>query len=392
MDTRDNLEARIEPPKQISYRDVPPLESGGEIARQGFRYQDHVAAGFMLEMLDDDDFLEVWCESLDDITNIRRGSQGEEFEFVQVKDVQYTSFWTISKLCERSSGKLGTSIPERSLSYDRGHESCHFRLVTSLPFASELSMLQYRIGAPGRLENSDEFKLLVQDVESKIAGFQSPNGNGLRFWLSKVLWEVRQSIDSVQDANMLRLMKFNHQHAFHLSPDQLSEVYIKVVQLASDAAWAKYKVDPNAKRVTKEVFVLRVLKFFERASNPIQGMKGGRLEQKMQAANLPEDYILAAQQQRIFYLRKLRQSSGYLEIDRRDEIEAHTSTVLLRLRNGLDTGQYKPGSEFFKACLQHLEQLDQKIARDDEKLDPYLEGLMYEQADRCVHRFTKAEV
>src|SRR4051812_28736710 len=50
-----------------TYRDLDPLEEGGPIARKGFAYQDHVAAGKCLDMLLTDGPSEVWCEAEDDI-------------------------------------------------------------------------------------------------------------------------------------------------------------------------------------------------------------------------------------------------------------------------------------------------------------------------------------
>lgn len=52
--------------------DLVPLEHGGPIARAGFLYQDHIAAKYCVEMLRDPALEEVWCETLDDITLLRR--------------------------------------------------------------------------------------------------------------------------------------------------------------------------------------------------------------------------------------------------------------------------------------------------------------------------------
>ena len=50
-----------------SIRDLQPEEDGGRVARRGFGYQDHVAAGYCLDMLTDFSLLEIWCERHDDI-------------------------------------------------------------------------------------------------------------------------------------------------------------------------------------------------------------------------------------------------------------------------------------------------------------------------------------
>jgi len=46
------------------------LERGGVEARKGFELQDHVAVGFLIDLLTTPGLLEVWCETHDDITLI----------------------------------------------------------------------------------------------------------------------------------------------------------------------------------------------------------------------------------------------------------------------------------------------------------------------------------
>lgn len=96
-----------------SYRDLDPLEEGGPTARQGFNYQDHVAASKCLDMLlnaEKNRLCEVWCEAEDDIVLVWQ-IQGEEwFEFVQVKSNEFDQLWSVAKLCEKDGKKTGASI------------------------------------------------------------------------------------------------------------------------------------------------------------------------------------------------------------------------------------------------------------------------------------------
>jgi hypothetical protein len=114
-----------------SYRDLPPLEQGGRIAREGFDYQDHVTANKCLDMILPDGsngLAEVWCEAEDDIVLVWSQHDGaERFEFVQVKGTDLKQAWSVAELC--ASGK-GPSILKRSLDHDRGAEDCSFRMVT----------------------------------------------------------------------------------------------------------------------------------------------------------------------------------------------------------------------------------------------------------------------
>src|SRR5262245_14148823 len=110
--------------------DLEPLEQGGQIARSGFSFQDHVAAHLALEMIADASLREVWCETQDDVTLIWQTNPSSiEVEFVQVKSNDLNQLWTAAKVCERdkpkesqsASGKdgAGRSIIERSFANDR---------------------------------------------------------------------------------------------------------------------------------------------------------------------------------------------------------------------------------------------------------------------------------
>ena len=141
-------------PLPNSYHDLPPLERGGVEARKGFEFQDHIAAGMLIEMLADDELLEVWCETHDDITLVWDGASAQEFEFVQVKALTLGQLWSVAKLTERKRKNKcsvkGTSILERLLANDRGAEPSQFRIVTTLPPNEGLSFLQLRNDSPDR--------------------------------------------------------------------------------------------------------------------------------------------------------------------------------------------------------------------------------------------------
>jgi hypothetical protein len=84
-----------------SIHELAPLETGGVEARQGLGFQDHIAAGFCIEMLQDDALTEVWCESQDDVTLIWMKVDGQMVEFVQVKRNEPDRLWSIAMLCKR---------------------------------------------------------------------------------------------------------------------------------------------------------------------------------------------------------------------------------------------------------------------------------------------------
>ena len=56
----------------------------GQQPRQGFKYQDHVAVAFTLKMLRDSTYLQVECETADDIVAVSENAGETVTEYIQV--------------------------------------------------------------------------------------------------------------------------------------------------------------------------------------------------------------------------------------------------------------------------------------------------------------------
>lgn len=183
-----------QPPPSI--HDLPPIETGGVEARQGFSFQDHVAAGYCLDMLRDESLTQVWCESQDDITLIWQADGSVRVEFVQVKKSEPNRLWSVSLLCARDKG-CGSSILEKSLAYDRVFaETRSFGIVTARPLIQELKCLALPIDADDRKPDAKAMQGLLKKLETKVGDYLSLCGNGCRFWALNTVWDVRHSEDS----------------------------------------------------------------------------------------------------------------------------------------------------------------------------------------------------
>jgi hypothetical protein len=368
-----------------SYRDVPPLESGGVTARIGFDFQDHVAAGYCIDMLQNENLLEVWCESLDDVTLIRSNKGLEEFEFVQVKSNEFDHLWSVAELCKRDKKngrwKVGSSILEKSLAYERGSEPCCFRMVTCLGVKKELEDLTLPLSSPSRSSPSENFTKLCALISERISDYQSENGSDASSWLSRVVWEVCHSTEALENANLRKLMKSVHSLSFFLVEDQLNEMYSKILQRVQDAGIARWEVDPEAKKLKQSEFLSWVKDLAHKAQHPGVIGKGGQLSRKMQSAEIPSDSITNAQELRMFY-RGCSLSSGYMDLSRRKEIEMNTQAHLHQLVSQLDAGKIlDTGIEFHSRCLDLLSE----VHPDTEEVTlSFLQGFMYSLADRCV--------
>jgi hypothetical protein len=376
-----------EPP---SIFQLPPLESGGENARQGFGLQDHVAAGFCIKMISEPNLEEVWCETQDDITLIRVEDDGRHVEFVQVKGGDLDHHWSVSTVCERKNQRVGTSIVERSLAYDRCRETCSFTIVTALRVNSDLEILTSTPESLRRQQEATALHALHTAVLNRIGEVRSPNGHGLDWWLRRTVWAVVHSIAAVSNQNQLDLQAAIEGRGEYIARDQLYEIYINLVSWVSRAALTRYKDDPEAKKIKKPGLQEWIDKMVHGVLHAAPGECEG-LRTKMEDAGLPADTIAAAQESRAFYRREVL-SQRYLSIDDRKLVEAEVAARLHALKAGLDAGQRKEsGLEFHNSCLQELQGLAAILPSRNSPPLAFLQGCMYSITGRCIHRFRRPD-
>ncbi|MCW5200913.1 DUF4297 domain-containing protein, partial [Desulfobulbus sp. F4] len=325
-----------------SYRDLDPLEEGGSIARNGFDYQDHVAAGKCLDMLSDAGPCEVWCEAEDDIVLVWL-IQGEEwFEFVQVKSNELDQLWSVTKLCEKESTKdgkkAGTSIIEKSLAHDRGDGNCRFRFVTRREPNAELAILQQDIHNPYRVNN---IEAVIKKIEAKLTSCKSENGNGPGFWIRMTLWEHKASVSVVENENLVNIDRILHRENVFLAPDQKKELYNKLLRKVCDASNLSFKTHKEKKKFKATELLNWLLQQASVMSRPISAGRSNTLEVKLMAAGYKPDgdEIETAKDQRRKYLHEIRQPK-FLDLSDRTAIESEVQARLCRLKAQLDAGEF----------------------------------------------------
>lgn len=370
---------------------VKPSEEGGPIARSAFNYQDEIAIGFLIEMLESPSLIRVQCETHDDIVLVRalNGSGIELAEFVQVKSAEPDKLWSVADLCSRKKSKVGTSIYEISLERDKHHQESRFRLVTLLPVVSELEMLTFPCGTPGRETDGERFKALQSELNKRFPDLRSPKGNGPVYWLENCFWDVRHSEAAVRKDNLLRLLLLSGKETRQLLPE-LAEVLLEElrgwVKAAGDAKW-----EPNRdqKIITREV----LRKWWERRTRElIEGAatsSGGKLFEKMTEAGLPTELIGLAIQMRRGYAFAAR-TSHYMEPDEAERLQSRVQSEVLSLRARFVAGQLDLDSAGFHAlCLNQMDEVNATRPVGSEDRSAFLKGCMYDIADRCLLRFSR---
>lgn len=378
-----------------SIRDLLPLEQGGTAARRGFDYQDHVAASFCIDALLDERVCEVWCETLDDITVLRRIDGCESAEFVQVKSDDLQHLWSPARLCAREKrGKKrvpGSSILEKSLAHDRCRETCTFRLVTTAAVREPLARLRMPRDHDRRRTDDAEFQHLEQDVGRRVGGFLSPAKNDHRFWLARCEWDVRSSVEDVTNRNLLALERALELQGLFLCADQRAELYQRLLQKARAAATADWTSDAAAKRIARGSLQAWLAQATKDARHP--GPR--RLEKKLVDAGLDRGRIELAVEQRRAYL-QTSLDHGFLAFPNSLRVVDEVQAVLVRERARLDTSATTiDGPTFHGQCVAALDQLHKAHATSGPEPPVGLSsvlGCMYDVTNRCLHRFCEPAV
>ena len=369
-----------------SIHTLAPLEYGGSHARNGFLFQDHVAARYCLEMVLSDDVHAVWCETLDDIVVLRHAGEKETVEFVQVKGSSSDQLWSISQVCQRNGAKPGTSILEKSLANDRCSEECNFSIVTSRDLRSELRPLTFGFGEPSR---SEAIPSLGGELLSKLTDYESPRGHNAVWWAERTKWCVWHNSDAVSDHNHRLLSRILALKDLVLFPDQIATVYNMILSRISKASAADKRACRDAGKLKRKELKRWINDLVRDAYDSGRAGGSGLLVTKLDAAGLDEVAIATANELRRSYRAKTLEPS-YLDLENMETWEQRVRGLLNRLRACLDSGAIEDdGVNFHTRVLQELAALHS--ASDGATMPPEatLQGCMYHMTALCQHRFVR---
>lgn len=378
-------------PTLPSVDDMKPSEEGGPIARSGFNYQDEIAVGFLIEMLEDPSLLKVHCETHDDVLLVRvvDGLAMPLAEFVQVKASGPDKLWSMADLCALKKGKTGTSIFEISLARDKHREDSRFRLVTLRPVVSDLKTLTFPFGTPGREADGESFKALQSSLDERFPGLKSPKGNGADYWLENCFWDERHSEDAVRKDNLLRLIKLSVKEGQPLLPEPAEVLLGEMRARMKDAGGAKWEPDRDKKIITREAlrqwWEQRTRELLDGAASP----SGGKLKDKMAEAGLPDELVALAVDMRRDYAAVAR-TSRYMEPEEGERLQNRVKSEVMSLRALFVADQLDlDGAGFHARCLVRMDAVNAAQPAGSEDRSAFLKGCMYDIADRCLLRFAR---
>ncbi|MBU4278196.1 MAG: DUF4297 domain-containing protein [Proteobacteria bacterium] len=374
-----------------SVREVAPDEEGGPLARQGLNYQDEIATGFLITMLEETSIIEVHCETHDDITVIHQidNTGLQHTEFVQVKAHHENKLWSVADLCKRINRIPGTSILEKSFSHDKFIHQSQFRIVTLFPVNAELRVLTFPKNGPGRETDGADLNALKKNVAKRLPDIKSPRGNTIDYWLETCVWEVRESERAVQANNLIRLIKLSHDAGHVLLYEQAELVLKDIRSMVRKAGAARWVPDRDKKIFRREDFVEWWLKRNQDILDGASAPSGGKLRKKMEHANIPSHLINLAVDLRREYASEVRKPL-YMASDQKKLLQRRVEAELMDLGSRYLTGKLEDDpSCFHDRCIQKMKSLNEERPDNTENQLSFLEGCMYDIVDRCFFRFDR---
>lgn len=229
--------------------DTVASDAGGVAGRRGQKHQDHVAASFVIDMLDDLSMLQIECETADDVT-IRWMIDGVAInEYVQVKTTDGDTKWSVTELTARDQSRSGTSIAERSLACDSHSEAPLFRLVTVREPRGNLA--HFKILRNNRADVANAMTLAAEPFLNKYPSFKSKNQRTLADWAECLLWQVEHSIEKLADRNKLKLLRLASQAGERPCFSEIEDSYSALLNIVIDAGDASRVSSPAKKCIPR---------------------------------------------------------------------------------------------------------------------------------------------
>lgn len=226
-----------------------PSNKGGPAARQGFKYQDHVAASFILKMLADSNYVQVECETADDIVAVYY--QGETLinEYIQVKTTEDDKKWNLDQSTKLDNRKPDTSLFQKSLLCDKRPGDARFRIVSKRDVANVLRCFTVELE---KRVLPDEATSRGSKLAKKFPKTLSDQKHDFNYWADNFVWQVCGAMGSMEAMNMTLLFELAEQQGMRPNHSQCKKIYAEFLEWADEAATANVITEAANKVITRE--------------------------------------------------------------------------------------------------------------------------------------------
>jgi hypothetical protein len=239
-----------------------PSNKGGPAARQGFKYQDHVAASFILKMVTDSNYVQVECETADDIVAVFHLGGALVNEYIQVKTTEGDTKWNLKQSTVLENGKPDSSLFQKSLKCDKRPGIARFRMVSKRDVGKPLQCFLIELG---KRVTPDAATLRGCSLAAQFPKTISDQKRGFSYWADNFVWQVCGAMDSMEAVNIRRLFELAEQYGVTPNHSQCREIYAEFLEWADAAATADVITEAHKKIIGRQVAIDRLESLFDAA-------------------------------------------------------------------------------------------------------------------------------
>ncbi|MDU6224228.1 MAG: dsDNA nuclease domain-containing protein [Enterobacter asburiae] len=239
-------------------------DAGGPAARQGFKYQDHVAVNFIFKMLQDSNYSQVECETADDIVAVFQCAGQIVNEYIQVKTTESDSKWNLKEITTLDGTKANSSLLHKSLKCDVRPGIARFRIVTKRDVAKILEGFKTEIDKrvlPHITTTRGEA------LRNKFKTAISPQKRDFLYWAENFVWQVYGDVEALEAVNIKALFQLAEGLGNRPNFTQLKAIYEEFLEIADKAATASVKTDAASKIILRAPTLAHLRKLLDEADD-----------------------------------------------------------------------------------------------------------------------------
>ncbi|MBF2746843.1 DUF4297 domain-containing protein [Enterobacter bugandensis] len=239
-------------------------DAGGPAARQGFKYQDHVAVSFIFKMLQDSNYSQVECETADDIVAVFQCAGQIVNEYIQVKTTESDSKWNVKEITALDGTKANSSLLHKSLKCDVRQGIARFRIVTKRDVAKILDGFKKEID---KRVLPDTTTTRGVALCTQFKKFVSPQKRDFLYWAENAVWQVYGDVEALEAVNMKALSQLAEGFGNRPNFTQLKAIYEQFLEIADKAATSSAKTAAASKIILRAPTLDHLKKLLDEADD-----------------------------------------------------------------------------------------------------------------------------
>lgn len=239
-------------------------DAGGPAARQGFKYQDHVAVSFIFKMLRDSNYSQVECETADDIVAVFQCTGQILNEYIQVKTTESDGKWNLKEVTALDGTKANSSLLHKSLKCDVRPGIARFRIVTKRDVAKILDGFKKEID---KRVLPDTTTTRGVALRKQFKTFASPQKRDFLYWAENFVWQVYGDAEALEAVNIKALSQLAEGFGNRPNFTQLKAIYEEFLEIADKAATSSVKTAAASKIILRAPTLDHLKKLLDEADD-----------------------------------------------------------------------------------------------------------------------------